>query len=338
MDGIQYYVSTNKSWFENLALEISKCAKTNICINDNRLQLPPLIGTGKLEFHELRPGISLLIVDCTLLKKTRLNRISVKGTGYYELFANCSASGCNIRHNTDLVTKTGNSLADAFFYSSTSLPVTFELEANQRHQFIEFFFHYTAINNLVCTKALPAHDFIIKKITEGYPLQFSTGVDLASTHLLKEIFARSFDTVAELLYMEGLLMQVFSSFIKNIGEITYGKNNTYKWELEQIIRFVDSIKENHEQPLPSLADAARHCNMGKSKFTYLFYHHYGKNYKEYLTESRMQLAKKLLHSGNYTIPDIAKSFGYSKSAGFIKVYKKYIKDCSIIPNSEQDGE
>lgn len=338
MDGIPYYVSTNKSWFENLALEISKCTKTNVKIDGNRLQLPASVGTGKLEFYELRPGISLLIADCTFLKKTKLNRIAVKGTGYYEFFTNCYGSGCSIRHNTELVTKTGSSLADAFFCSSTSLPVTFELEANQRHQLIEFFFHYTAINNLVGTKELTSDDYIIKKITEGFPLQFSTGIDLASIDLLKEMFTLSPGTAAELLYMEGLLMQVFANFIKNIGEIARGKNNTYKWELDQIIHFVSTIEENHEQPLPSLADAARSCNMGKSKFTYLFYHHYGKNYKEYLTESRMKLAKKLLHSGVYTVSDIAKSFGYSKSAGFIKVYKKYIKDCSIISNSEQDGE
>jgi YesN/AraC family two-component response regulator len=87
---------------------------------------------------------------------------------------------------------------------------------------------------------------------------------------------------------------------------------------EEISRY---IRENYVRDI-SMQDAARHMNYSEAYFSKLFKHCFGKNFTAYLTEYRVEMAKKLLAQSNINIKEVGFAVGYQDSGYFTKVFKR----------------
>lgn len=72
----------------------------------------------------------------------------------------------------------------------------------------------------------------------------------------------------------------------------------------------------------SMQDAAREMNYSEAYFCKLFKQCFQKNFTSYLTEYRVQEAKKLLEQPTVNVKDIGKAVGYADSNYFAKVFKR----------------
>lgn len=81
------------------------------------------------------------------------------------------------------------------------------------------------------------------------------------------------------------------------------------------------IQENYQQDI-SMQDAARTMNYSEAYFCKLFKQCFGKNFTSYLTEYRMEAAKKLLAQPMVNVRDVGKAVGYGDSNYFAKVFKR----------------
>lgn len=81
------------------------------------------------------------------------------------------------------------------------------------------------------------------------------------------------------------------------------------------------IQENYQQDI-SMQDAARTMNYSEAYFCKLFKQCFGKNFTSYLTEYRMEAAKKLLVQPMVNVRDVGKAVGYGDSNYFAKVFKR----------------
>lgn len=72
----------------------------------------------------------------------------------------------------------------------------------------------------------------------------------------------------------------------------------------------------------SMQDAAREMNYSEAYFCKLFKQCFQKNFTSYLTEYRVEEAKKLLEQPTVNIKDIGKAVGYGDSNYFAKVFKR----------------
>lgn len=81
------------------------------------------------------------------------------------------------------------------------------------------------------------------------------------------------------------------------------------------------IQENYQQDI-SMQDAARSMNYSEAYFCKLFKQCFGKNFTAYLTEYRIEAAKKLLVQPMVNVRDVGKAVGYSDSNYFTKVFKR----------------
>lgn len=94
------------------------------------------------------------------------------------------------------------------------------------------------------------------------------------------------------------------SHTKNIGEIVKYINQNYKGEL-----YLEKI--------------AIHFNMKPKYFSYYFKREYGMGFNEYLTQLRIEEAKRLLKNSVLSISEISQQVGYQNQVTFNTAFKKY---------------
>ncbi len=103
------------------------------------------------------------------------------------------------------------------------------------------------------------------------------------------------------------------------GEYTGGEGQLRLHKVAEVIR--NYIEENYIRDL-SMQDVARVMNYSEAYFCKLFKQCFDKNFTTYLTECRVEAAKKLLESPTANIKDIGEAVGYSDSNYFTKVFKR----------------
>lgn len=72
----------------------------------------------------------------------------------------------------------------------------------------------------------------------------------------------------------------------------------------------------------SMQDAARAVNYSETYFSKMFKQQFGLNFTAYLTEYRMEEAKKLLKQPNVSVKEIGTRVGYADSNYFARVFKR----------------
>lgn len=83
----------------------------------------------------------------------------------------------------------------------------------------------------------------------------------------------------------------------------------------------DYIRENYMQDL-SVQVMAEKTNYSEPYFCRMFKQSFGQNFTSYLTEYRVNMAKKMLEQPTVNIKDIGKSVGYEDSNYFTKVFRR----------------
>ena len=99
---------------------------------------------------------------------------------------------------------------------------------------------------------------------------------------------------------------------------------------ETILRY---IRENYMKDI-SMQDAARRMNYSDAYFCKLFKQCFDENFTSYLTNFRMEQAKRLLREKHASVKDVSLQVGYSDSNYFAKVFKRVT---GMIPSEYRDG-
>lgn len=89
---------------------------------------------------------------------------------------------------------------------------------------------------------------------------------------------------------------------------------------EQILNYIDS---NINSPI-DFAAIAKNNHYSYDRFRHLFTKHFGKPPYAYLTEQRIEHAKRLLSNSNLTVTDVAFDCGFNSSSQFTNIFKKHI--------------
>lgn len=98
-------------------------------------------------------------------------------------------------------------------------------------------------------------------------------------------------------------------------------------------RILDYIRDNPGEQL-SLQALAQHFELTSSYISTLIKKNTGKNYLEWVVESRISLAKRLLRDPNYRIEEIASVVGYKN---YISFYNIFVKNTGVSPRDYRNG-
>ena len=127
------------------------------------------------------------------------------------------------------------------------------------------------------------------------------------------------------LLLELIINQIKGLSVDNeIKKITFSKNHFEKIQMvKQLIN--EDLSKNH-----TISDLAKAVGTNNQYLKKYFKQQYGKTVMNYMTEMKMEHAKKLILSGKYRITDVARMSGYKYSTHFTTAFKKYF---GFVPNS-----
>ncbi|MDD3336924.1 MAG: AraC family transcriptional regulator [Eubacteriales bacterium] len=87
------------------------------------------------------------------------------------------------------------------------------------------------------------------------------------------------------------------------------------------VLIVDYIRDHLTDPSLSQAQVAEALGYTPSYFSRYFKERFQQNYHQYVTERRIQLAKRLMDEGAYAVADLAGMTGFTSDASFRRVFK-----------------
>ncbi|MBT9777981.1 response regulator [Clostridium sp. MCC353] len=104
--------------------------------------------------------------------------------------------------------------------------------------------------------------------------------------------------------------------------------------INQIAGILREYVKNHYMEEISMQDAARAMNYSDAYFCKLFKQCFGQNFTAYLTQVRMNEAKKMLQNKAVNIKDVSSGVGYTDSKYFSKVFKRMT---GMLPSEYRTG-
>jgi len=127
------------------------------------------------------------------------------------------------------------------------------------------------------------------------------------------------------LLLELLIYQIEGLQVDNdVKKISLSKNHFEK--IQMVKRLIDSdLSKNH-----TISDLAKTVGTNNQYLKKYFKQQYGKTVMSYMTEMKMEHAKKLILTSKYRITDVARICGYKYSTHFTTAFKKHF---GFVPNS-----
>ena len=89
-------------------------------------------------------------------------------------------------------------------------------------------------------------------------------------------------------------------------------------------QITEALKYLHAEFLksPTLEEVSAKCGFQQNYFCRKFKASTGKTYKEYLTDLKINYAKRLLKSGNFTTTELCYACGFNTVSSFLAQFKK----------------
>ncbi|MBR3960684.1 MAG: helix-turn-helix transcriptional regulator [Clostridia bacterium] len=120
-----------------------------------------------------------------------------------------------------------------------------------------------------------------------------------------------------------------SAVLKNIYEIINLIGKEYEREYltnqkqTRIESAVKKIQSSFTDSALSVAELAKECGISEAYFRRLFIAKFGVPPKEYITRLRINYAKRLLKSGDFSVSNVASLSGYYEPCHFSREFKKH---------------
>ena len=109
---------------------------------------------------------------------------------------------------------------------------------------------------------------------------------------------------------------------KELTEQLFFFREQEKKEQSVILLTKNYIRENYQNPYLSLQDISNYVHLSNSHICMLFKKETGITINQYMTEIRMEKAKKMLKDGRYSVSVISEMAGYKDSSYFGKAFRK----------------
>jgi AraC-like DNA-binding protein len=118
------------------------------------------------------------------------------------------------------------------------------------------------------------------------------------------------------------IIELFFEWLYKEMKLFSGKSGISRQDVEAAQKIEARLTTDVTQLPPTLKELAREATMSESKLKKIFKAVYGLPPYEYYQRQRMQRARLMLLSGNYSVKDIGYTLGYSNLSNFTLAFKK----------------
>lgn len=170
-------------------------------------------------------------------------------------------------------------------------------------------------------KAIAVH--ALEYLLKPYSEKELVSVVEEALHLSDEYERRKNDTSYAPRVME-LMGNSNTSKQEVISEDQMAKDETNVSRFNVLVSLVEEyVRSNYMNDI-SMQEAARCINYSDTYFCKMFKQQFGQNFTTYLTEFRMNEAKKLLKQPNVSVKEVGARVGYPDSSYFARVFRRII--------------
>lgn len=139
-----------------------------------------------------------------------------------------------------------------------------------------------------------------------------------------EVFGKKYDYIEKFRRMEDV--RTLKIWLTNYFAwiMDYSASKLKISETDIVVKAKRYIMDHYEDADLSLSRVAEHVDLNEKYFTNRFTKEAGENFSSYLTELRLQKAKKLLKTTSFKVYEIAEMVGYHNVEHFNRMFKKRI--------------
>ncbi len=143
--------------------------------------------------------------------------------------------------------------------------------------------------------------------------------------VLVEMIVRERNTVDE--YSENIIKNLLSAVINIIlREMDFEqKGEETDNKISDALRYIYANLRSD----PTLSQVAKYCGYSVNYFGKMFYEATGKQYKAFINEMKLNMAKRMLRLDNVTVQEVASECGFSSISNFYRVFKQIV---GVSPN------
>jgi AraC-like DNA-binding protein len=280
----------------------------NVPVTGGRIDVPSPLGEGYILAANINSGISYVIMDFFLEEDLVLLR------------KKSAAYGLSLFFNQ---VTTGN------FFSSLS-STNYELEVtysrNSRLKRVGIFFGPSflskGVKKDILVDLLIYADNQLRNINKE-PISFEY------RQLLEEIFATNTQSPMSHLMLHNRILLLAEKFLHAFLTKTPAHQPSGNWQIKGKEKDVEALKnverilsDSNLNKFPSIDTLSRVAMMSSTKLKAKFKQAYGMKLYEFYNRNRLEQARKMLKTGNYSVKQVGVTIGFSNLSNFAKAFKK----------------
>ncbi len=306
-------------------------AYAGVPIVNNRLELPPAIGTGYIKVVELANGLQVLINECVTVTEVTFKREPAQHESYtlrFDEVKNLKELTLQIdeeKLSEDSVVYSGAFLSNSLY----GLAYTANAGIEDRCVNIYFTAKWLEENTGIKTSDEVFNKYFSLKTAS---LNFEI-LNLEYRSLMEDIFELDSNDPMHLVIMQNRVMLMLEKFLRSLytrlkddGQVMAVNEVT----LKQIIKVESILVGNLYVQPPTIPVLARTAMMSETKLKNVFKQVYGYNIYEYYQKNRMLKARQLLHSKKMSVKEVGTALGFKNLSNFTIAYKK---EFNVLPSA-----
>ena len=286
-------------------------------VSRRTLTLPGELGEGTLQAARLPNGISYVILNFSLYDDIQFVSEALTSPGLCLFFNQVKVSDLYI------VRDNSNTQRGAVLLSSTGHQQELTFPRNSRLKGVALYFPPSFLHRHV-RKDILTNLFGKAEEQPGY----SEPIPFECRQLLEDIFEADRMSPIYHLLIQNRTLQLAEKFLSSfltrsslsLPDRTGGKSR--EKDLEALKSIVRILSDNQLNKFPSIEALSKTAMMSSTKLKSRFKQIYGMKLYEFYNRHRLEQAKEMLKTGNYSVKQVGVNIGFSNLSNFAKAFKK----------------
>ncbi len=291
-------------------------------VTDNGFTVPPSVGSGFFKQYYPLPWLTLTYISFVSYEPMTMVRRSVESSKWIPVMFYINEH----KHEQIIGTKTktvGIDTLDGIFMPSSSIPTEWSFPPKRRYENITLTFNKDWVEKMDTT-----HESYIGRLLHSdkafYLFETITPAMQQTLDGIKAI-AES-DALFSELHLHGKAIELLTMFLEKLEKRSEIKSlsNLNLNDVEAVFRIRRRILQSLGN-VPGIPELAREANMSGSKLQKCFKQVIGKAIAEYALSEKMEWAKRLLSTRQYSVSEVGYKVGYANLSHFTEAFRKYHK-------------
>ena len=267
----------------------------------SRLELPHHVGQGYIRAGHLPGGVSYVIMDFNLREDVVLTRLPSDESGLC-LFFHPAPLLTATRREEETVLPTGSAVKRVGLF----FPGTF-LHGHTRPDILHCLFRYTDHSSIPDGR-------------DPFAFEYKP--------MLEDIFDIDDDSALLHLTLHNRILLLAERFLHSfLSRMTYSPNGktwvkSKEKDLQALKNIVHILSDSQLSRFPSIDALSRTAMMSSTKLKSRFKQIYGMKLYEFYNRNRLEQAREMLRTGNYSVKQVGINIGFSNLSNFAKAFRK----------------